>query len=122
MPKTCNEAFCQRQDMLMALIVAVQDKLLSVSSKNKMFKIVEVRWLNMNELIKVNYDNDNPTISARELYEFIEVTERFSSWFERMSQYGFEESVDYLGCKFFNTQASQELQDYQLQLIYQDSV
>lgn len=68
----------------------------------------------MNELLKVNYDNERITLSARELHEFLELTERFSSWFERMKQYGFEESVDYLGCKVFNTQARQELQDYQV--------
>lgn len=51
-------------------------------------------------------------VSARELYQFLEPTERFSNWFDRQVQYGFEEGVDYLGCKFFNTLAKQELQDY----------
>lgn len=68
----------------------------------------------MNEILKVNYDNDRITVSARELHEFLEATERFSSWFERMMKYGFVEGVDYLGCKVFNTLARQELQDYQL--------
>ncbi len=27
----------------------------------------------MNELIKVNYDNDRPTVSGRELHEFLDV-------------------------------------------------
>ena len=27
----------------------------------------------MNELIKITYDNDRPTVSARELHEFLEV-------------------------------------------------
>lgn len=70
----------------------------------------------MNELLKVNYDNDRITLSARELHKFLGVTERFGNWFERMNQYGFQESVDYLGRKVFNTQAHQELQDYEITL------
>ena len=68
----------------------------------------------MNELFKVNYDNDRITLSARDLHDFLEATERFNSWFERMKQYGFVDGVDYLGCKVFNTLARQELQDYQI--------
>lgn len=70
----------------------------------------------MKELIKVNYENDCITVLARDLHGFLEMTERFSSWFERMLKYGFEEGVDYVGCKVFNTLARQELQDYQLTL------
>ena len=36
----------------------------------------------MNELLKVNYDNDRITLSARELHKFLGVTERFGNWFE----------------------------------------
>lgn len=70
----------------------------------------------MNELFKLNYDNDRITLSARELHKFLGVTERFGNWFERMNQYGFQESIDYLGRKVFNTQAHQELQDYEITL------
>lgn len=70
----------------------------------------------MNELFKVVYDNNRITLSARELHGFLEVTERFSNWFDRMNQYGFTENHDYVGCKVFNTQAHQELQDYQITL------
>ena len=35
---------------------------------------------------------------------------------ERQFQYGFEENVDYLGCKVFNTLAKQEVQEYYLSL------
>lgn len=66
----------------------------------------------MNELIKVNYDTENPTVSARDLHEGLEITERFQSWFNRQLQYGFQESIDYVGRKEFNTLARQELQDY----------
>lgn len=49
----------------------------------------------MNELIKVNYDNDTPTVSARDLHEFLEVGTRFNDWFPRMCEYGFEAGKDY---------------------------
>ncbi len=68
----------------------------------------------MNELIKINYDNDEPRVLGRDLHGYLEITERYSSWFKRMCEYGFAENVDYLGCKVFNTLAKQELQDHQL--------
>lgn len=64
----------------------------------------------MNELIKVTYDGEEPTVSARELHNGLEVSERFQSWFNRQLQYGFQENIDYVGCKEFNTLAKQELQ------------
>lgn len=67
----------------------------------------------MKELIKINTnENGEQLVSARELHEFLEVTERFSAWFDRYVQYNFEEYIDYVGCKVFNTLAKQELQDY----------
>ena len=53
----------------------------------------------MNEMIKV--DVDTQTVSARELYDIlsqgdgIKGTERFSKWFERYSNYGFVQGVDF---------------------------
>ena len=49
----------------------------------------------MNELIQVNYDNDRPTVLARDLHEFLEVGSEFSHWFKRMCEYGFTENIDY---------------------------
>ena len=49
----------------------------------------------MNELIKVTEENGEQLVSARELYNFLEVTERFSNWFERQMQFGFEENTFY---------------------------
>ena len=49
----------------------------------------------MNELIKVNYDSDRPTISGRELHEFLEVETRYNDWFTRMCEYGFVENIDF---------------------------
>ena len=68
----------------------------------------------MNELIKINYETETPTVSARDLHTGLEISERFQSWFNRQLQYGFQENTDYVGCKEFNTQARQELQDYQI--------
>lgn len=70
----------------------------------------------MNELIKITEYNGNQAVSARDLHKFLEITERFSNWFERMLQYGFVENIDYQGCEFFNTLANQTLTDYALTL------
>lgn len=70
----------------------------------------------MEQLIKVNYESENPKVSARELHEALGATERFSNWYERQLQYGFIENEDYTGCKEFNTLARQELQDYEMSL------
>lgn len=68
----------------------------------------------MNELLSINMDTQ--TVSARNLYLAVGSTERFSTWFERQLQYGFVEGVDFTGCKTFNTQAHQELQDYEISI------
>lgn len=49
----------------------------------------------MNELIKVDYSTDRPTVSARELHEFLEVETPYHKWFPRMCEYGFSEGPDY---------------------------
>lgn len=66
----------------------------------------------MNVLIPINYDGEQPTVSARALHTGLGISERFQSWFNRQLQYGFTENADYVGCKEFNTLAKQELQDY----------
>ena len=50
----------------------------------------------MNELIKVNYENDRPTVLARDLHEFLEVQTPYHKWFPRMCEYGFSENIDYM--------------------------
>ncbi len=49
----------------------------------------------MNELIKINYDSERPTVLGRDLYEALEVKTPYSQWFERMCEYGFDENIDY---------------------------
>lgn len=69
------------------------------------------------ELIKIKEDNGKRLVSARELHEFLEVTERFQQWFDkRINKYNFTENEDYIGCKIFHTLAKQELQDYAITL------
>ncbi|WP_339000258.1 antA/AntB antirepressor family protein [Lactococcus garvieae] len=71
----------------------------------------------MNQLINITQnENNDSVVSGRELYDFLEVSERYSTWFERMTKYGFEENIDFVGCKVFNTLAKQELQDHALKL------
>ena len=50
----------------------------------------------MNELNQVNYDNDRPTVLARDLHEFLEVQTPYHKWFPRMCEYGFSENIDYM--------------------------
>ncbi len=52
----------------------------------------------MNELLKVNYDSEQPTVSGRELHEFLEIGTKYADWFKRMAEYGFEEGKDYVTC------------------------
>ena len=49
----------------------------------------------MNEIIKVNYDNDRPTVLARDLHDFLKVKTAFKDWFPRMCEYGFSQGVDF---------------------------
>jgi len=41
----------------------------------------------MNEIIKINYETEQPTVSARDLHEALEVKERFSVWTDRLLNY-----------------------------------
>ena len=50
----------------------------------------------LNELIKINYDNDRPTVLGRDLHKALEVKEKYADWFKRMCEYGFVENVDYM--------------------------
>ncbi|MGK4197906.1 antA/AntB antirepressor family protein [Fusobacterium sp. HC1336] len=71
----------------------------------------------MRELITIKQNEaGEQLVSARELHKKLEISERFNSWFDRMLKYGFIENVDYTGCKIFNTQANQELDEYILKI------
>lgn len=49
----------------------------------------------MDNLISVNYDADQPCVSARDLYEQLNIKTAFKDWFPRMCEYGFEEGKDF---------------------------
>lgn len=67
----------------------------------------------MNELIKVNYDSERPTVSARDLHEYLEVKTAFKDWFPRMCEYGFTEGIDF--CSFLSeSTGGRPAQDHQL--------
>ena len=73
----------------------------------------------MNELFNVTTNGDKLTLSARELHKELNVTDRFTRWFERMGEYGFEENIDFTSVKsstLVNNGATRELQDYQITL------
>lgn len=40
----------------------------------------------MNELLKINYEAEQPTVSARDLHEALEINTRFNDWFSRMAE------------------------------------
>lgn len=71
------------------------------------------------QLIPINYSSEQPTVSARELYAGLEITDRFSRWFERMSAYGFAEGSDFTSVKsstLVNNGAEREISDYQVSI------
>ena len=53
------------------------------------------------DLIKINYNTEQPTVSARDLYDLLSDdggtagTERFSKWFDRYTGYGFQQGMDF---------------------------
>lgn len=48
------------------------------------------------ELLRINYESEQPTVSARELHEGLEIKTAFKDWFPRMAAYGFEENQDFI--------------------------
>ena len=46
-------------------------------------------------LIPINYDTEQPTVSARDLHNGLEINTRFNDWFSRMTEYGFESGKDF---------------------------
>ncbi len=69
----------------------------------------------MNEILKINYDNERITLSARELHEALEVKTHFKDWFPRMCEYGFQEGNDF--CSFLSkSTGGRPATDYQITL------
>ncbi|WP_019292874.1 phage antirepressor Ant [Lactococcus petauri] len=52
----------------------------------------------MNQLINITQnENNDSVVSGRELHDFLEVKTPYHIWFERMTEYGFTENVDFIG-------------------------
>ena len=49
----------------------------------------------MQDLLKINYETEEPTVSARELYDRLNIKSNFTTWFRRMCEYGFEDGKDF---------------------------
>ena len=52
----------------------------------------------MNEIININYSSDRPTVLGRELHDMLGVNSNYTTWFNRMCDYGFKEHVDIETC------------------------
>lgn len=59
----------------------------------------------MNEVIKVTVnDNHEPIVSGRQLHEALGVNSNYTTWFDRMTDYGFTENEDYVLLSNFGNQ------------------
>lgn len=54
----------------------------------------------MDELIKINYDSERPTVNGRDLHDALQVKTAYKDWFPRMCDYGFTEGTDF--CSFLS--------------------
>ena len=70
----------------------------------------------MTELIKVQERDGEQLVSGRELHKFLESSERFSKWWERMVGYGFIENKDYTLYQKVHPQNKQEIIDYLMKI------
>lgn len=70
----------------------------------------------MKALIPINYDAEQLTVSARDLHTGLEIKSNFTTWFDRMCEYGFTKN-DYKKC-FPNRESGcnggQNMVDYQI--------
>ncbi|MCM3632903.1 phage antirepressor KilAC domain-containing protein [Paenibacillus camelliae] len=59
----------------------------------------------MNQLIPTqSNDNGDLLVSGRDLHEFLDIKTNYSTWFDRMAEYGFKENVDYVLLSNFEKQ------------------
>lgn len=49
----------------------------------------------MDELVRINYEKDRPTVLGRDLHAVLEVKTPYDKWFPRMCEYGFVEGTDF---------------------------
>ena len=73
----------------------------------------------MDEILKINYETNEPTVSARDLYKALEISSRFSRWFDTNKEL-FIEGEDYNKCTsstVVNNGAIRELEDYKISVL-----
>lgn len=59
----------------------------------------------MNKIIKVTLDDEHdPIVSGRQLHEALGVNSNYTTWFDRMTEYGFVENQDYVLLSNFGNQ------------------
>lgn len=74
------------------------------------------------ELMKISYDTEQPTVSARELHTGLEIKTKFNDWFSRMCEYGFRNNEDFNLLKNEqvriegNREVKREIIDYQISI------
>jgi anti-repressor protein len=49
----------------------------------------------MDELVRIKFENDQPTVLGRDLHAALEVKTAYKDWFPRMCEYGFVEGTDF---------------------------
>ena len=54
----------------------------------------------MDELIRINYDSERPTVNGRDLHDALQVKTAYKDWFPRMCEHGFSEGADF--CSFLS--------------------
>lgn len=64
-------------------------------------------------LIPINYDGEQPTVSARDLHEGLGIKTAFKDWFPRMAEYGFEPEKDF-SSKMSESTGGRPAIDYQI--------
>lgn len=66
-----------------------------------------------NELIPINYEGEQPTVSARDLHDGLEIKTAFKDWFPRMAEYGFEAGKDF-SSKMSESTGGRPAMDYEV--------
>nr|DAL87880.1 MAG TPA: KilAC domain protein [Caudoviricetes sp.] len=69
----------------------------------------------MQQLIPTHQaDNGELKVHGHELYEFLQIKERYSKWFERMAGYGFKKGIDYTPYQMVHPQNRQMIEDHRM--------
>lgn len=68
----------------------------------------------MDELIRINFDSDCPTVSGRELHAALGIETRYNDWFKRMCDYGFDEGTDFYSFLSKTSEGGRPATDHQL--------